>query len=123
MDKQDTWFHGSPFALKMLRKGSSITQIENLAQAFSTRPSMVSVSDDGKIRHNGQSKGRIYRVAGITANDVYQHPRSSIGSGWEWLTKRDFELEFLYEYDVSYHPDDVLSEDEIREIIQRHSLP
>lgn len=114
LKKQATWFHGSPLELETLRKGSTITHIEKLAQVFSTKPSIVSVSDDEKMRHNGMSKGRVYRVIGVTADDIYEHPRSSMNKGWEYLTKKEFKLEFLYE--VSSCPGDILSETEIREI-------
>ena len=118
LKKQGTWFHGSPSELKTLRKGSSITQIEKLAQVFSSKPSIVSVSDDGTIRHNGKSKGRVYRVTDkVTPDDIYEHPRSPI-KGWEWITKKEFKLEFLYE--VSHSPDDILTENEIREIRERN---
>jgi hypothetical protein len=120
LKKQGTWFHGSPSELETLRKGSSITQIEKLAQAFSSKPSIISVSDDGKIRHNGKLKGLVYKVTDrVTVNDIYEHPRSSM-KGWEWITKKEFKLEFLYEYEVSHYPDDILSENEIIEIRERN---
>ena len=120
LKKQNIWFHGSPLELETLQKGSSITQIEKLAQAFSAKPSLVSHADDGKVKHNGKSKGRIYEVTdSVTTEDIYEHPMSS--GGWEWITKKELKLEFLYEYEVSHHPDDVLSEDEIRELSERHS--
>ena len=119
LKKQGTWFHGSPSELETLRKGSTITQIEKLAQVFSTKPSIVSVSDDGKIRHNGKSKGRVYRVINrVTTDDISEHPRASMKKGWEWITKKEFKLEFLYE--VTHSPDDILSENEIREIRERN---
>jgi len=105
-----TWFHGSPLELATLRKGSSITQIEELARVFSHRPGIVSVSDDGTIKHNGKEKGRVYRVTGaVTAADIHEHPRSSWQQGWEWITNREFKLEFLYE--ISPSPDDILSDE------------
>jgi len=117
MKKQGTWFHGSPLELETLRKGSSITQIEKLAQAFSTKPDIVSVSDDGKIKHNGKLKGHVYRVTdGVTTDEIYEHPRSSM-KGWEWITRREFKLKFLYAFLPS--PDDNLSVNEIRELRER----
>ena len=122
LKKRGTWFHGSPSKLETLRKGSSITQIEKLAQVFSSKPSILSVSDDGKIRHNGDSKGRVYRVTNrVTTDDIYEHPRSSM-KGWEWITKKEFKLKFLYEYEISHYPDDILSKSEIREIRKRTGL-
>ena len=122
LKKRGTWFHGSPSELETLLKGSSITQIEKLAQVFSSKPSILSVSDDGKIRHNGKSKGRVYRVTNrVTTDDIYEHPRSSM-KGWEWITKKEFKLKFLYEYEISHYPDDILSKSEIREIRKRTGL-
>jgi len=118
--KQVTWFHGSPLKLETLRKGSAITQNEKLAHVFSTRPSIVSVSDDGTIKHNGKSKGRVYKVADrVTSDDIDEHPRSSMNKGWEWITKKEFSLEFLYE--VSPSPEDILSEREIRELMESNA--
>ena len=115
LKNQSTWFHGSPLNLEKLCKGSSITQIEQLARAFSTKPTIVSVSDDGSIRHNGKEKGRVYKVIGtVTPDDIYKHPKTTMDESWEWITKGDFRLEFLYEYEST--PDDFLSEDEIREL-------
>ena len=113
LENQSIWFHGSPLRLKKLCEGSSITQIENLARAFSTKPAIVSVSDDGSIRHNGKEKGRIYRIIDtVTPNDIYKHPATTMDEDWEWITRKDFRLEFLYEYTST--PDDILSEDEIK---------
>ena len=112
-NKEKPWFHGSPLDLGTLRKGSTITQIEKLARVFSHKPGLVSVSDDGKIKHDGKLKGRVYRIADeVTADDVFIHPRSE--KGWEWITNREFKLEFLYE--ISHSPDDILSENEIEEL-------
>ena len=112
-EDQSTWFHGFPLRLKKLCKGSSITQIEQLARAFSTKPTIVSVSDDGSIRHNDKEKGYIYKIIDtVTPDDIYKHPKTTMDEEWEWITRKDIRLEFLYEY-VST-PDDILSEDEIK---------
>ena len=118
LKKEKIWFHGSPLELETLRKGSTITQIEKLAQIFSHKPSIVSVSDDGEIKHNGKVKGRVYRIADeVTADDIFEHPKSSMRKGWEWITDKEFKLEFLYE--ISYSPDDILSESEVKELKMR----
>ena len=114
--KEKFWFHGSSLELETLRKGSTVTQFEKLAQIFSHKPSIVSVSDNGEIKHNGKVKGRVYRIAEeVTADDIFRHPESS--TGWEWITDKEFKLEFLYE--ISNSPDDVLSESEIEELKKR----
>jgi hypothetical protein len=117
--KEKIWFHGSPLKLVMLQKGSTITQIEKFARVFSHKPGIVSVSDDGEIKHNGKEKGRVYRIVDeVTVDDIFEHPRSSM-KGWEWITKKEFKLQFLYE--ISYSPDDILSETEVEELKVRKS--
>ena len=55
--KTITWYHGSLFKLKKLEKGSTITPDKNLAKIFSHKPSIVSISDKGEIKHDGEKKG------------------------------------------------------------------
>ena len=79
-----TWYHGSPFELTTLREGSTITQDRNLARVFSHKPTLVSVSDDGKIQHSGTVSGFLYLIAeDIQPDDVYPHPTSSMEAGKE----------------------------------------
>ena len=119
LENQSTWFHGSPLNLEKLGKGSSITQIEKLAQAFSTKPTIVSVSDDGSIRHNGKEKGYIYQIIDtVTPDDIYKHPKTTMDEGWEWITRKEFRLEFLYAY--TSEPEDILTEDEIKALKEFH---
>ncbi|MEM2905281.1 MAG: hypothetical protein QW587_06040 [Candidatus Bathyarchaeia archaeon] len=69
-----TWYRGSPFRLTALRKGSAITQDRDLARVFSHKPTLVSVSDDGKIRHNGITLGLLYCIAeDVQPKDAYPH--------------------------------------------------
>ena len=105
--------------LEKLCKGSSITQLEKLVRAFSTKPAVVSVSDDGSIRHNGMEKGYIYKIIGtVKPDDVYKHPATTMDEGWECITRKDFRLEFLYEYERT--PDDILSEYEIKTLREHY---
>ena len=91
-----TWYHGSPLELTILRKGSTITQDEDLARVFSHKPTLVSVSDDGKIEHNGTTPGFLYRISEeIQPNDVKPHPRSSMAEGKEWLINRDLRVTWI----------------------------
>jgi len=95
-DYSKAWYHGSPFRLETLRKGSTITQDRDLARVFSHKPTLVSVSDDGKIKHNGTIPGFLYRIAeDIRPEDVYAHPRSSMAYGKEWLTTRELRVTLI----------------------------
>lgn len=111
------WYHGSPLKLTTLRTGSTITQRENLARVFSHKPSLVSVGDDG-IKHNGTLSGFLYVVAEeVPPEAVYPHPRTTLGSGDEWLTKRNLRLRCLGSVDAT--PEELLSNTEIDALIAR----
>ena len=88
-DYSRTWYHGSQEKLTRLRMGSSITQNKEIARAFSHRPSLLSVSNDGTIKHNGTVSGYLYIVSEeVKAEDVYLHPHPANVDRWEWLSKR-----------------------------------
>ncbi len=95
-DYDKAWYHGSPLELKILRKGSTITQDLELAMAFSHKPTVVSISDDGNIKHDGRALGFLYRIAeDVGPRDIHPHPHSSIEYGKEWLTDRDLKVVLL----------------------------
>ena len=50
-------YHGSNILLSELRMGSTITQWEALAKAFSHKPSVLGYDDKGNIEHNGFEQG------------------------------------------------------------------
>ena len=95
-DPTRAWYHGSPLRLTTLREGSTITQKRALARIFSHKPARVSVSDDGRIKHNGTTPGYLYAVADkIQLEDVVPHPRTTMAPGDEWLTTRELRLRLL----------------------------
>ena len=54
-DYSTPWYHGSPEKLRVLRKGSWVTQFKEMAKAFSHRPSLISLDDDCQaVKHDGQ---------------------------------------------------------------------
>jgi hypothetical protein len=90
------WYHGSPYRLAVLRAGSTVTPDPQLARVFSHKPTLVSIEDDGTIRHDGSAPGYLYRVAEVvTGADLCPHPCSTMGKGMEWLTTRDLALELV----------------------------
>lgn len=107
-DYSKPWYHGSPFKLTVLRRGSTITQDCDLARIFSHKPTIVSisvhksVSDDGveqiteDIKHDGRTSGFLYLIAeDIQPSDIYPHPRSSMEEGKEWVTARELRVELI----------------------------
>jgi alpha/beta superfamily hydrolase len=88
------WFHGSPYRLSVLRRGSTITQDEELARAFSHEPTIVSITGDGNIKHDGKKSGFLYRIVeDVFPEDVQPHPHSTMQPGKEWITTRDMNVE------------------------------
>ena len=63
---------------------------------FSHKPTVVSMDDDGAIKHNGTQTGLLYYIAEtVGPGDAYPHPNSSMTPGKEWLTARDLRLELI----------------------------
>lgn len=88
------WYHGSPLLLDVLLSGSTVTRHRHLAEVFASKPTLVCLEDDGRLRHNGQLSGWLYRLA-VTLGpaDLVPHPHSAFPPGHEWLTTRPLRLE------------------------------
>jgi hypothetical protein len=109
------WYHGSPCQLKTLLPGSTVTRDRHLAEVFSHKPTIVSISDDGTIQHNGTMPGLLYRIAEeIRPGDVYPHPNSSMEAGKEWLTSRELRLALIGPVEIV--EEERLTEDEIAKL-------
>jgi hypothetical protein len=116
---QVSWYHGSPLELTHLREGSTITQDRHLAEVFSTKPAIVSIGDDGSIKHTGQMPGFLYRIAEpVAPEDAYAHPRTTMPPGKEWLTRRELKVELLGPTNI--HEEEFLTEEDIAELRRRH---
>jgi len=95
-DDRKTWYHGSPYELTTIHQGSTITRDRALSRIFSHKPTLVSISEDGKIQHNGTLPGFLYCIAEeIQPEDVYPHPHSSMAWGKEWLTERELQVRWI----------------------------
>jgi hypothetical protein len=115
-DKSQAWYHGSPYEMVILRAGSTITQKRELARIFAHKPTIVSVSDEGQIKHNGSRQGYLYIIEDeIKPDDVTPHPRTTMSPGDEWLTNRELRLRLLGP--VSIVPDEQLSDEEIADLM------
>ena len=91
-----TWYHGSQQELTTLRVGSSITQDKTVAKAFSHRPSLLTMSEGGTVKHDGVTSGYLYTVADeICPDDVHPHPHPVNATRWEWLTNRELKLKLI----------------------------
>ena len=107
------WYHGSPFELTMLSKGSVVTPFEEVAKAFSHKPPMVSMSDDyGVVKHNGELPGFLYVISEVAMpGDVLEMPGTD---STHWVIQRDMEVELLGELPISDPP--LLTEEELAEL-------
>ena len=68
-----------------------------MARIFSHKPSLVAHDENGQVFHNGVLPGFLYAVEGVTDDDVYPHPQTTMAPGVEWITTRDFALVLLEE--------------------------
>ena len=95
IDMRKPWYHGTPLELDILREGSTITQWRELAEAFSTKPTLLGYEYIfGEITHDGTETGIIYVIDELISMDVdiYQHPRTTMDKGVEFLTNRPLKL-------------------------------
>ena len=94
--ESSVWYHGSPSKLGILSAGSSVTRSKELAIAFSHKPTILSVSDDGRISHNGRIVGYLYQVDEIVSpEDVSIHPACRTDDPWEWVTHKSLRLRLI----------------------------
>ena len=115
MSDSETWYHGSPLQLSILRAGSTITRNRDLARVFSHKPPIVSIDDDGTIRHTGTRPGYLYRIdEPLGPEDVTLHPRTTMQPGLEWLTGRELRLSLIGPTDV--RPEEFLTEAQVAEL-------
>jgi hypothetical protein len=85
--RNSVWWHGSPYQLIILKPGSTITQDRHLAEIFSHKPTIVSMEDDGSIRHNGTLPGFLYQIEDpIQDAALSPVPNSTMQPGLEWPT-------------------------------------
>lgn len=92
----DVWYHGSPEALTTLSAGSSITRNRRLAEAFSHKPSRMSISNNGHISHNGTTAGYLYVIdEPVGEEDAHVHAGIDTNDPWEWITEREFRLRLI----------------------------
>ena len=121
-DYSKTWYHGSPSELTTIRAESTITQDKDLARIFSHKPALVSIADDGDIKHNGTRPGFLYAISEpIQADDVAPHPRSTMEYGKEWLTKRPLSVVLIGPTRIEEA--ERLTEEEFDELKQRLKGP
>ena len=110
-----TWYHGSQQKLVTLRVGSSITQNRNVAKGFSHRPSLLTQSESGAVKHDGVTPGYLYTVVDeIGPDDVRPHPHPVNATRWEWLTNRELKLELIEQTVVT--AEERLTDQEIAEM-------
>lgn len=57
INPQGIRYHGSNRLFNILEEGSTITQWKKLAEAFSHKPAVLCIDDDGSIVHNGKEYG------------------------------------------------------------------
>ena len=94
IDPNAVWYHGSDQIFDTLRAGSTVTQWQALAEAFSHKPTELGYDDDGTILHNGTAQGYLYILDEpvVIGEDLYQHPRTTMDANAEFLTTRPLKV-------------------------------
>jgi len=117
-DYSAPWYHGSPEEITVLRKGSWVTQFEQMAKAFSHRPTLMSLDDDCEsVKHNGQWPGFLYMVSKFIGPDDVTYLRDTAQTHWQ--TNRDLRLRLVAELPLDDPPQ--LNKEEITEL--RKDIP
>ena len=91
------WYHGSNKKFSLLREGSTITPNRALAEAFSHKPPILSCEADGTLLRNGKKYGYLYCIDEPIdeERDLYQHPRTTLEPGSEFLTARPLRVRWV----------------------------
>lgn len=97
IDEKSVWYHGSNRKFKVLRKGSTVTQWKQLAEAFSHKPQILEYDENGIITHNGKKKGYLYVIDEpiIIGVDIYQHPNTVMDKNAEFVTARRLKVKMI----------------------------
>ena len=111
------WYHGSPFVLSTLAKGSVVSPFREIAKAFAHKPTLVSMSDDFQtVKRNGSLPGYLYVIAErVRPADVEEMPGTD---STHWKTRRELRVRVGAELAVSDPP--LLAEDEAAGMRRTH---
>ncbi len=114
-DYSAPWYHGSPEELDVLRAGSWVTQVKEMARAFSHRPTLMSLDDDCEhARHDGKLPGYLYAVSEVVGQEDVTYLRDTAQTHWQ--TRRDLRLRLVAQLPIDDPPQ--LSEEEIASLRQ-----
>ena len=93
----DIYYHGSPFKIGTLKEGFDFTPFKELAIAFGTKPSHISINE-GKVSHDGiKYPVYLYQIDEDIKleKDFINHPNSAFDKGMEFRSKRDLKLKLI----------------------------
>ena len=114
-DTDTPWYHGSPENLTILQKGSWITQFKEMAKAFSHKPKLISLSDDGlHVKHDGRQPGFLYMVSEAVAPEDVTYLRNTGQTHWQ--TQRDLQVALVAALPIDDPPQ--LDEEEVAELLK-----
>ena len=96
------WYHGSPEVLEVLAAGSTVTRCRAVAEAFSHKPTWLSIEEPPggvQVTHDGTRPGYLYVIdEPVGKNDLHPHPNSAYAAGGlEWITDRPLRLRLVAE--------------------------
>lgn len=99
LSKQDEgiYYYGSLYQISILKEGFDFTPFKELAIAFGSKPSHLSINE-GRVSHDGiKYPVYLYQIdEDVEINkDFVNHPNSAFDKGVEFRSKRDLKLKLI----------------------------
>lgn len=91
------YYYGSPYRIEKLAENSDFTPFKELAIAFGSKPSHITINE-GKVIHDGITYPvYLYQIDEKIEidKDFTNHPNSAFGVGMEFRTKRELKLKLI----------------------------
>lgn len=91
------YYYGSPYRIEKLAENSDFTPFKELAIAFGSKPSHISINE-GKVIHDGiKYPVYLYQIDEKIEidKDFTNHPNSAFEVGMEFRTKRELKLKLI----------------------------
>lgn len=91
------YYYGSPYRIEKLAENSDFTPFKELAIAFGSKPSHITINE-GKVIHDGITYPvYLYQIDEKIEidKDVTNHPNSAFEVGMEFRTKRELKLKLI----------------------------
>ena len=122
--KNGSWYHGTPYKLESLEKGSTVTQDREIARVLSHKPAVVLYdAEQRNFKHTGPIyTGYLYQIdEPVGPGDVEPPASSSMNPGDEWTTTRPLKVRLLAETVI--RPEEMMDRAQLRKLLEQGGIP